>query len=60
MRMTAYGRKQTFGLCLSRCSLMSALEEKADVQNFRVGSGFYVRFWPKANAPEQNLGKRPI
>jgi len=32
MRMTAYGRKQPFGLSLNRPSRMSALEEKADVR----------------------------
>ncbi len=32
MRMTAYGRKQTFGLSLNACFLTAALEKKADVQ----------------------------
>jgi len=32
MRMSAYGRKQTFGLSLNGCSLTSALEKKADVR----------------------------
>ncbi len=32
MRMSAYGRKQTFGLSLNRRSLTSALEKKADIR----------------------------
>ena len=34
--MTAYGRKQPFGLSLNRPSRMSALEKKADVQTSRA------------------------
>ncbi len=51
--MSAYGRKQTFGLSLNRCSLTSALEKKADIRvlelrvrvNGRNRPNVAVSFW---------------
>ncbi len=48
MRMTAYGRKQPFGLSLNRPSLTSALEKKADIRVLELRAKANGRNRPKA------------
>ncbi len=50
MRMTAYGRKQTFGLSLNGCSLTSASEEKADIRVLELRARVNCRSRPEADA----------
>ncbi len=49
MRMSAYGRKRTFGLSLNGCFLTAALEEKADIRVLELRARVNGRNRPRAD-----------